>query len=84
MPLLRALADWQNRDHEGYVSRGDEFEASELRALDLVTGGLAVYAVSETSKIKVPSDPPDQPYDPSVKLPDHPAPASPRRPSRKR
>ena len=54
MPLLRALADWQNRDHEGYVSRGDEFEASELRALDLVTGGLAVYAVSETSKIKVP------------------------------
>ena len=57
MPLVRALSAWFNGDHEGWVDRGTEFETSEYRARDLVTAGLAVYAVSDTAKVTVTADP---------------------------
>ena len=86
MPLMRALSSWYNRDHEGWVDRGQEFEASEYRALDLVTADLAVYAVSETQKIKVTADPPSLPErdDPEDQTPLVDPPASPSRTSRRR
>jgi len=64
MPLMRALSSWFNRDHEGMVDRGDEFETSEYRAAELVNDGLAAYAVSETEKTKVTADPPPPEPDP--------------------
>lgn len=61
MPLVRALRPWLNRDHEGWVDPGQEFETSEYRAMELVTAGMAVYAISSTEKVKVTADPPEAP-----------------------
>jgi hypothetical protein len=55
--LLEALRAWWNPDHEGQVSPGQRFEASEHRARELVRAGLAVAVVDEATKIKVVADP---------------------------
>jgi hypothetical protein len=56
---LTALRPWFNGDHEGRVEPGQSFEASEYRAKELIRAGLAIMAaLPETTKIKVPSDPP--------------------------
>lgn len=76
MPLMRAISSWMNREHEGMVHPGDEFEATEYRARDLVTVGLAVYAVSDVNKVRVTADPADpinsptnSPPEPAATLP---------------
>ena len=61
MPLMRAMSDWYNSEHEGHVERGQEFETSEYRATDLVRAGLAMYAISEVRKTVVEADPPPEP-----------------------
>ncbi|HVQ14281.1 MAG TPA: hypothetical protein VMS40_11850 [Vicinamibacterales bacterium] len=71
MPLVRALRPWYNREHEGWVEPGHEFETSEYRATELVNTGLAVYAVSSTEKISVTADPPPEP-DPDPDPPEAP------------
>jgi hypothetical protein len=71
MPLMRAMSDWYNSEHEGHVERGQEFETSEYRATDLVRAGLAMYAISEVRKTVVTADPP----------PPEPEPAAPPKPT---
>jgi hypothetical protein len=56
--LLRALRPWYNPDHEGQVEPGHVFEASEYRSRELIRLGLAMVAINEKKKIKVPADPP--------------------------
>jgi hypothetical protein len=80
--LLKALKPWFNMDHEGSVSVDQQFEASEYRASELIRNGLAIPIVSETEKIKVPSDPP-RPEPPKRREPEAEEPyASSRRTSR--
>ena len=69
MPLMRATADWYNGDHEGHVERGQEFETSEYRAMELEQAGLAVRALSETKKTRVLADKPEPEPDPPRKAP---------------
>jgi hypothetical protein len=70
MPLLRAMSDWYNGDHEGHVERGQEFEASEYRATELVRAELAVYAISEKKPTRVTADPPpEKPPEPETEKP---------------
>jgi hypothetical protein len=80
MPLLRALKPWFNKEHEGMIHPGDEFETSEYRARELVNLEMAVYAVSTTEKVKVMADPPERQPDPAPSTPE-PEPAPPARPS---
>lgn len=56
--LMEALKPWINREHEGIVHPGQQFEATAQRALELETAGLAIPVVSDTAKIKVKADPP--------------------------
>lgn len=60
---LQARVAWFNRDHEGAVAPGQQFEASEYRANELTRAGLAIPVVDENKKIPVPHDPP--PPDPT-------------------
>jgi hypothetical protein len=80
MPLMRAMRPWMNREHEGMVQVGQEFETSEYRASELSRLGLAVYAVSETEKVKVTADPPEIEPEPPVDEPDPPS----RQPARRK
>lgn len=57
--LLKALKPWYNPEHEGHVEPGQEFEASEFRADELIRIGLATAAVGVGQKISVPHDEPD-------------------------
>jgi hypothetical protein len=56
--LMEALKAWFNPDHEGRVSPGQRFEATDYRARELSRAGLAVPVMSETRKIRVIADPP--------------------------
>jgi hypothetical protein len=77
--LVRAVRPWMNNEHEGLVDVGQEFETSEYRAAELVRMELAIYAVSDTIKIRVVADPPPPAPDPPPPPPSPPKQAQRRR-----
>jgi hypothetical protein len=56
MVRMIALKPWFNRDEEGAVNPGTEFEARDSRARELRRAGLAIPAIGDGSKIKVRTD----------------------------